>query len=72
MFDEIHEKYPDVHILYLAYSAVTTCSFQSAMIMAEGKDYITLMTCTPYGINTHRLLVRGTRIENTKQKTYIT
>jgi len=36
------------------------------------KDYITLMTCTPYGINTHRLLVRGTRIENTKQKTYIT
>ena len=36
------------------------------------KDYITLMTCTPYGINTHRLLVRGTRIENTKVKTYIT
>ena len=36
------------------------------------KDYITLMTCTPYGINTHRLLVRGTRIENTKPKTYIT
>jgi len=36
------------------------------------KDYITLMTCTPYEINTHRLLVRGTRIENTKQKTYIT
>ena len=36
------------------------------------KDYITLMTCTPYGINTHRLLVRGTRIENAKEKTYIT
>ena len=36
------------------------------------KDYITLMTCTPYGINTHRLLVRGTRIENTKEKTFIT
>ena len=30
--------------------------------VAEGKDYITLMTCTPYGINTHRLLVRGRRI----------
>lgn len=27
------------------------------------KDYCTLMTCTPYGINTHRLLVRGVRIE---------
>lgn len=28
----------------------------------EGKDYVTLITCTPYGVNTHRLLVRGTRI----------
>lgn len=32
-----------------------------------GRDLCTLMTCTPYGINTHRLLVRGTRIENEKQ-----
>ena len=31
-----------------------------------GKDLCTLMTCTPYGINTHRLLVRGTRVENEK------
>ncbi len=31
----------------------------------EGKDYCTLVTCTPYGVNTHRLLVRGHRIENT-------
>ena len=30
----------------------------------EGKDLCTLLTCTPYGINTQRLLVRGTRIEN--------
>ena len=36
------------------------------------KDYVTLVTCTPYGINTHRLLVRGSRISNTKKKTYIT
>ncbi len=27
----------------------------------EGKDYVTLLTCTPYGLNTHRLLVRGAR-----------
>ena len=33
-----------------------------------GKDLCTLMTCTPYGINTHRLLVRGSRIENEKKK----
>lgn len=30
--------------------------------IAEGEDYVTLMTCTPYGINSHRLLVRGTRV----------
>ena len=30
--------------------------------IVEGQDYITLITCTPYGINTHRLLVRGHRI----------
>jgi sortase A len=30
----------------------------------EGEDLCTLLTCTPYGINTHRLLVRGHRIEN--------
>ena len=28
------------------------------------KDYCTLITCTPYGINTHRLLVRGRRVDN--------
>lgn len=32
--------------------------------MVEGKDYVTLVTCTPYGINTHRLLVRAHRIAN--------
>lgn len=31
--------------------------------IVAGEDYCTLFTCTPYGINTHRLLVRGTRIE---------
>lgn len=36
----------------------------SALAIEEGKDYCTLVTCTPYGINTHRLLVRGHRIEN--------
>jgi len=32
------------------------------LIIEEGQDYVTLLTCTPYGINSHRLLVRGTRI----------
>ena len=39
--------------------------------IAEGKDYVTLMTCTPYGINTHRLLVRGRRIETPDQYKYL-
>ena len=34
----------------------------------EGGDHCTLFTCTPYGINTHRLLVRGIRIETIKEK----
>ncbi len=35
-----------------------------SLAIVEGEDYCTLVTCTPYGINTHRLLVRGRRIEN--------
>lgn len=41
IFDEVHDRYPDRHILHLAYSAVTTCSFQSALIAGEGRDYVT-------------------------------
>ena len=36
----------------------------SELQIVEGEDLCTLVTCTPYGINTHRLLVRGHRIEN--------
>lgn len=36
----------------------------SALEIEENKDLCTLVTCTPYGINTHRLLVRGVRVEN--------
>ena len=35
----------------------------SPLTIEEGKDYCTLLTCTPYGINSHRLLVRGERVE---------
>ena len=38
-----------------------------ALKAEEGKDLCTLVTCTPYGINSHRLLVRGHRIENQAQ-----
>lgn len=39
--------------------------------IVEGKDYCTLFTCTPLGINTHRLLVRGIRIETITEKPVI-
>ncbi len=38
------------------------------LLIEDGKDYCTLVTCTPYGINTHRLLVRGTRVETPETK----
>lgn len=40
----------------------------SKLTITKGEDYCTLITCTPYGINTHRLLVRGTRIDNIERK----
>lgn len=36
----------------------------SSLVFEDGKDYVTLFTCTPYGVNSHRLLVRGIRIED--------
>ena len=39
----------------------------SALAIEPGRDLCTLVTCTPYGINSHRLLVRGHRIENTEE-----
>ena len=37
-------------------------TLQKALQIEEGKDQVTLFTCTPYGVNSHRLLVRGTRV----------
>ena len=39
----------------------------AALEIEEGRDYCTLVTCTPYGINTHRLLVRGHRVANAEE-----
>lgn len=38
------------------------------LLIEQGKDYCTLVTCTPYGINTHRLLVRGVRVDGDEHK----
>lgn len=39
------------------------------LTIMRGKDYVTLVTCTPYGINTHRLLVRGERVDSEDRQT---
>lgn len=36
--------------------------------IVKGKDYVTLVTCTPYGVNDHRLLVRGVRTKYVKKQ----
>ncbi len=41
ILDRIHAEHPQSHILYLAYSSVTTCAYQSGLIAMEGRDYIT-------------------------------
>lgn len=48
----------------------------SALQIESGQDYVTLLTCTPYAVNTHRLMVRGTRIpyeadENAEKATLV-
>ena len=40
--------------------------------IVEGKDYCTLITCTPYGVNTHRMLVRGEHTETITEEEYKT
>ncbi|MCI9274454.1 MAG: class C sortase [Clostridiales bacterium] len=45
---------------------IVTPQETSDLYIEEGMDYCTLVTCTPYGVNTHRLLVRGRRIETVK------
>lgn len=45
-----------------------TAALEEALQIQEGKDLVTLFTCTPYGVNSHRLLVRGTRVPYTGQE----
>lgn len=46
VFDRIHAEQPDAAIVYLAYSAATTCSYESAQIAAEGRDYVFMTDTT--------------------------
>ena len=69
--DQVREG--DVFLLWVLNEKLTYQVDQIRTVLPEemedlelvaGKDYCTLVTCTPYGVNTHRLLVRGSRVEN--------
>lgn len=66
-------KILDRTFLYQVDQVLTVWPENTADIqIVEGKDYCTLVTCTPYGINTHRLLVRGVRIDTvTERQVYV-
>ena len=56
----------DKTLVYRVYQIETVLPENThSLMIREGKDLCTLITCTPYGINTHRLLVHGIRIEKT-------
>ena len=51
---------------------VVTPENAANVVVVDGEDFCTLLTCTPYGINSHRLLVRGKRVDAlTPKTTYI-
>ena len=68
-FDEIHEKYPDAQILYLAYSAATTCSFQSANIAAEDRDYVTAIDTKQVSVGQANIVCKMAEIINANPTT---
>ena len=62
VFDRIHREDPDAQILYLAYSAVTTCSFDSARAAAEGRDYVTALDTKQVSAGQCAVTVRMARL----------
>lgn len=61
IFDEIHRLYPDKQILHLAYSAVTTCSYQSALIASENRDYVTSIDTKQVSIGQGAVVIQTAR-----------
>ena len=61
VLDEVHAYQVDK--IYPMIEADDIDTLTEALAVEDGKDYVTLFTCTPYGVNTHRLLVRGSRVE---------
>ena len=61
VLDEVFTYEVDQILIVLPYEV-------DSLTIEEGKDYCTLVTCTPYGINSHRMLVRGHRVANAEEE----
>ena len=62
----------ETHVYKVDKISIVKPNDRNELKIEKDNDYITLLTCTPYGINTHRLLVRGVRIQGDIKKDYIT
>ena len=62
----------ETHVYKVDKISIVKPNDRNELKIDKDNDYITLLTCTPYGINTHRLLVRGVRIQGDIKKDYIT
>lgn len=62
----------ETHVYKVDKISIVKPNDRNELKIDKDNDYITLLTCTPYGINTHRLLVRGERIQGDIKKDYIT
>ena len=65
--DEFYIRVLDQSLAYRVDQILTVLPEETEhLAIEEGQDYVTLITCTPYGVNSHRLLVRGTRVPYTR------
>ena len=62
VFDAIHQRPPQAQILYLAYSSVTTCSYQSAQIAVKGRDYVTCIDTKTVSAGQGSIVLRAAQL----------
>lgn len=62
----------EIHVYKVDKISIVKPNDRNELKIDKDNDYVTLLTCTPYGINTHRLLVRGVRVQGDIKKDYIT
>ena len=82
LFTDLDQLQPgDIFTVTVLHQTITYMVDQIRIVLPEdvsdlaivpGEDHFTLVTCTPYGVNSHRMLVRGTRIENIKEAPFVT